>query len=64
MLAFLNKYKGYIISAIASGVLVLDPQQVVALISAHPQYAGLGLLAWSWLLHWAQGRKAPAPVKQ
>lgn len=62
LLGLLNRYKGYILHAVATGVLLVDPRHVDALIAAHPRYSSIGLLAWGWLLHWAQGRQVALPT--
>lgn len=55
ILKFLNQYKGYIIHAVAVGVVFLSPAVQAALV-AHPAYTAVGGLLWGAILHWANGK--------
>lgn len=55
MIAFLKKYKGYIIHGAAVGAVFISPS-VRAALAAHPDVSLIGGAVWGWILHWAQGK--------
>lgn len=55
MKAWLVKNKGYLIHAAAVAVVFLNPS-VKDYLAHHLAYAGLGGVAWGWILHWATGK--------
>jgi hypothetical protein len=56
MLNFLKKYKGYLLHGVAAAAVFLTPS-VQAFAAEHQAYAGAVVLAWGWVLHWANGKK-------
>jgi hypothetical protein len=53
---FFKKFGITLIHVAAVGALFLDPA-VTKAVSANPKYAGIGMLAWSAIMHWAQSPK-------
>lgn len=55
MIAFLAKYKGYIIHGAAVLAIFLAPS-VQHWLGAHPAYSVTGAGVWGFVLHWADGK--------
>jgi hypothetical protein len=57
MKAFAKKFGVTTVHVVAGGIIFLAPS-VDKFLSANPKYAGLGMLIWATVLHWAQSPKA------
>ena len=57
----LNRVKGYVVHTFLVGIVALNPS-VLAWAGTHKAYSAVILLAYGYLLHWAQGKLGVPPT--